>query len=74
MVVSGPQEPDNSTFYMKLSLTIWPNFQLRERGMVEEPFTCLTDTWRGQSVTSFEIYSRKTKTMLLAEYFVHNHL
>lgn len=42
--------------------------------MVEEAFTCLRDTWGGQLVKSFEIQSRKTKIMLLAEFFVHNHL
>lgn len=74
MVVSGPQDFDNSVFYMQHSLIIWPNLWLRRHVVVEEAFTCLRDTWGGQPVKHFEIQSRKTKAMLLAVFFVHNHL
>lgn len=42
--------------------------------MAEEAFICLGDTWGGKHVKTFEIQSRKTETMLLAEFFIQNHL
>lgn len=74
MVVSGSLDPGSSTFYLQDSLIIWPNLQLRRHSMAEEAFICLGDTWGGKHVKTFEIQSRKTETMLLAEFFIQNHL